>query len=310
MYGKRKAFAIGCGILLVLSVGLNIAQLGKIEGLYNRIQNLEQAQTRQEQWFYTVDSKLSSLSSDLSAENSLLSSSETTVEIDENKQLTASVSVVPKEIGPEDTVYISIGDLRAEAVSNGTAYEATLALTQYSTDFAPCITILSPDGTQKQETLANVSLVDYFELYYSYDIAQNNGQLTIDVGLQPSGNCVLSLPQDIEKIWISAENNSAKGKTIPMFPDGERIPETSGYTSDNTAASPDTESAAASGSLYYTYYTAELDEVPETDGEINLICTFETAGGLSYKINLGAFSANEKLHGFGGGGNLYPEWEK
>lgn len=311
MYGKRKAFAIGCGALLVLSVGLNVAQLGKIEALSGQIQDLKYAQTQNEQRFYDIDSKLNSLSSDLSTGNSLLSGSETTVEINESKQLTATVSVIPKEIGPEDTVYISIGDLKEEAVPNGTAYAATLALTQYNADFAPCVTILSPDGTQKQETLGYVSLIDYFELYYSYDIAQNNGQVTIDVGLQPSGGCVLTLPQDIENIWIYAEDSSAKGKSIFMVPDGERIPEASGYTSGNTtAAYPDSESAAVSSSLYYTYYTASFDGLSEMDGEVSFICAVETAGGLSYKIDLGTLSAEDKSEAFGGGGNLYPEWKE
>lgn len=311
MYGKRKAFAIGCGVLLALSVGLNFAQLGKIEALSVQIKNLEYAQIQNESKFNQIGSQLNDLSSGISSGNSLFSNSETTVAIDENKQLTATVSVIPKEIGPEDTVYISIGDLKEKALSNGTVYTATLALTpltQYSAYFTPCVTLLSPDGTQKQETLGYVSLVDYFELYYAYDVVKDNEQVTIDVGLQSGSGNVLSLPQDIEHIRVSAEDSSAKGKSSPMVPDGERIPEASGYVSSSTS-SPDTESAVVS-SLYYSYYTANFDNLSEMEGEISFTCEIEIAGGLLYKIDLGTWSAEDKQEASGGGGNLYPEWEE
>ncbi len=302
MYGKRKAFAIGCGILLVLSVGLNIAQLGKIETLSGQVKNLEYAQIQNEYRFNEINNQLGNLSSGISAGNSLLSSSETTVSIDENKQLTATVSVIPKEIGPEDTIYVSIGELKEEAVPDGTAYTAALTLTEYN-NFAPCITILSPDGTQKQETLDNVSPADYCKLYYAFDISQNNGQTTIHVGLQTSGECVLSIPRDIEKIWIHTEDSSTRDFSVPMTPDGDRIPETAGYTSAPASDLSGTEATAISD-MYYSYFAADLDGLPQSYGDAQFVCEFTAAGGLTYKIYLGTLSAG------GGGGSLYPDWEE
>lgn len=312
MYTKRKIFAIGCGALLMISVGLNIAQLGKIDALSGQIANLQSAAAQNTAQLNAISNQLGTLSESVSAGASLLSSSASTVGLDESNRLSVTVSVTPKEIGAEDTVYVSIGDLKEEAVLAGTVYTAVLQLTQYSSDLTPCVTILSPDGTQKQETLPAVSLNEYFELYYAFDILPGENGVTVDIGLQPSNGCVLTLPEDIKRIWVYAEDDSAKGISQPLTPDGERIPEASGYTGTGSSAiSMDgTTTEATSTGLYYTYYTTNFDDLTEMGENVHFCCEIDAAGGLHYTLDLGELPVGEKGGGFGGGGNIYPDWEE
>lgn len=312
MYTKRKIFAIGCGALLMISVGLNIAQFGKIDALSKQIANLQSAAAQNTAQLNAISSELSTLSESVSAGASLLSGGTSTVGLDESNRLSVTVSVTPKEIGAEDIVYISIGDVKEEAVLSGTVYTAVLPLNRYDSDLTPCVTILSPDGTQKQENLPAVSLNEYFELYYAFDILPGENGVTVDVGLQPSANCVLTLPEDIERIWVYAEDDSAKGVSHPMTPDGERIPEASGYADMGSSAVPadGTVTEAASTGLYYTYYTTSFDDLAEMGETIRFCCEIDAVGGLHYKLELGELPVGEKGGGFGGGGNIYPEWEE
>ncbi len=104
MYTKRKIFALVCGVLLVVSIGLNIGLLNQNQNLREQMNQLQSAQIQMTMRINDLSGEISDLSAQLTAENSLLADSEVTVEIDADKHLTADISVIPKEIGLEDSV--------------------------------------------------------------------------------------------------------------------------------------------------------------------------------------------------------------
>ena len=307
---QRKTVIIGGGILLAVSVGLNLMILGQLGELKGRIQNLSNAANQIDASISQLDDQISALSQQISETSSLLAQSRVDVQLEGSSKLAVTVSVTPRELRPDDVVTVSVMDTQVEAVQQDSSFTAELELPVFAGDVTPVVTIESMDGTRRMETLSSFSTSQYFELYYSFDFTTVSGDGTYaNVGLQPAGDCVLTLPDDIQHVWLDIANGGSS-QQIEMTLDGKRIPDASGLPSDSSNKTPDisADSSNSSGGLYYVYYTALLPKV-EQGQSFDLSARVETTGGVKYQLDIGPLDADviSGNSGYGGGGNLYPE---
>lgn len=311
---QRKIIVIAGGALLAVNVGLNLLLWGRASRLERQLDALRSQS--ESQYLSLQDqllNRLDSLSDQISSGESLLSYWDTQVDMGDNHQLSATVVVTPKEIGEGDSVEISIGDVSTPAVESGGSYTATLSISASPYELVPVVTILTTDGTRKQEVLPSVSTAEFFEIYYSYDITVKDGTAVVKAGFQPAVDSILTIPDDIAHVWLIAEDQDGGVQEFAMEPDGNRIPDAAGITSEpessSTAKAQETDSAdaAVSSSLYYAYYTVTIS-LPEDGSSYNLNFCMETASGIRFTVNMA--QVNKKTpNGFSGSGDIYPDWE-
>ncbi len=306
---RRKAVIIGGGILLAVSVGLNLMTFGQLGELKSRIQNFGNAANQMDASIRQLDSQISALSQQISESSSLLAQSRVDVQLQDSSTLTVTVSVTPRELRPEDTVTVSVLDTQIPAVQQDSSFTAELKLPVFAGDLTPVVTIESLDGTKRMETLSTFSTSQYLELYYSFDFTTQNGDGSyINVGLQPAEDCVLTLPDDIRHIWLNM-TGGGNSQQIEMKLDGKRIPDASGLPSGSGNKTPESSAdSSGSGGLYYVYYTARLPHL-EPGESFDLSARVETAGGIRYHLDIGPLDSDviSDNAAYGGGGNLSPE---
>lgn len=306
---QRKAVIIGGGILLAVSVGLNLMILGQMGELKGRIQNLSNAANQMDASIGQLDEQISTLSQQISESSSLLAQSRVDVQLEDTSSLAVTVSVTPRELRPDDVVIVSVMDAQVEAVQDNGSFTAQLELPVFAGNVTPVVTIESMDGTMRMETLSSFSTSQYFELYYSFDFtAVSDNNCYANVGLQPAGDCVLTLPDDIQHVWLNIDGGGSS-QQIEMTLDGKRIPDASGLPSgSDKTAELFADNSNSSGGLYYVYYTALLPQI-EQNQVFDLSARVETTGGVEYQLDIGQLDADvvNGNSGYGGGGNLYPE---
>lgn len=309
---QRKIIVIAGGTLLAVNVGLNLLLWGKLDRTERQLDALRsQSESQYLSLQDQLGNRLDSLSDQISSGESLLSYWDAQVEMGENHALKATVVVTPKEIGEGDSVSVSIGEISAEAEESGGSYTATLSIPASPYELVPVVTILTADGTRKQEVLPSVSTAEFFEIYYSYDITVKNGAAVVKAGFQPAADSILTVPDDIARVLLVAEDESGRSEEFVMVPDGNRIPDAAGVTAGESSAvpapQPDPATANASfSSLYYAYYTTTIT-LPE-EGGYTLSYRMETTSGIRYAEVLETVDADAS--GFSGGGNAYPDWEE
>lgn len=301
----RKIVIVGGGILLAVSVTLNLMMLGQLGELRSRVLNLGNAANQLDASFKQLDQQIDSLSQQLSESSSLLAQSRVDVQLEGTSQLVVSVSVSPRELRPGDVVTVSVLDTSMEATEEDGSFTARLHLPVFAGDITPVVTIESADGTRRMETLASFSTAGYFQLYYSFDFTTNSDGTSANVGLLPAGDCVLTLPDDLEHVWLNISNQSSS-QLIEMTLDGKRIPDASGLP--GSSPEPDlTTSSGSAGGLYYIYYTAKLPAIDD-EQSYDLSAEIETTSGLVYQLDIDELDASiaNGNSSYGGGGNLSP----
>lgn len=314
---QRKIIVIAGGVLLAVNVGLNLLLWGKLDRTERQLDALRsQSESQYLSLQDQLGNRLDSLSDQISSGESLLSYWDAQVNMGENHQLAATVVVTPKEIGEGDSVSVSIGEISAEAAESGGSYTATLSIPASPYELVPVVTILKADGTRKQEVLPSVSTAEFFEIYFSYDITIENGAAVVKAGFQPAADSILTVPDDIARVLLVAEDESGRTEEFVMVPDGNRIPESAGVTPDSpepsapeTAADGTASVNAASSSLYYSYYTANITLPSERERYI-LSCVMETTSGIQYWIRELEELTADSSTASSGGGNTYPDWEE
>ena len=304
----RKIVIVGGGILLAVSVALNLMILGQLGELRSRVLNLGNAANQLDASFDQLDQQIDSLSQQISETSSLLAQSRVDVQLEDSSKLAVTVSVTPRELRPDDVVTVSVMDTQVEAVQQDSSFTAELELQVFAGDVTPVVTIESMDGTRRMETLSSFSTSQYFELYYSFDFTTVSGDGTYaNVGFLPAGDCVLTLPDDLKHVWLNISDETSS-QVIEMTLDGKRIPDASGLPSDsNRIPESSADSSNSSSGLYYIYYTAPLPEV-ENGQVFDLSASVETTSGVEYQLDIGELDASvaSGSSSYGGGGSFYP----
>ena len=306
---QRKIIVIAGGVLLAVNVGLNLLLWGKLDRTERQLDALRsQSESQYLSLQDQLGNQLDSLSDQISSGESLLSYWDAQVNMGENHQLAATVVVTPKEIGEGDSVLVSIGEISAEAAESGGSYTATLSIPASPYELVPVVTILTADGTRKQEVLPSVSTAEFFEIYFSYDITIENGAAVVKAGFQPAADSILTVPDDIAQVLLVAEDESGRTEEFVMVPDGNRIPDAAGVTGgeDSAVSASQPEAAAENASLYYAYYTTTIT-LPEDGSGYTLSYQMETTSGIRYSEVLE--TVDIEANAFGGGVNTYPDWE-
>ena len=303
----RKIVIVGGGILLAVSVALNLMILGQLGELRSRVLNLGNAANQLDASFDQLDQQIDSLSQQVSESSSLLAQSRVDVQLEGTSQLVISVSVSPRELRPGDVVTVSVLDTSVEATEEDGSFTAQLYLPVFAGDVTPVVTIESMDGTRRLETLSSFSTTQYFELSYSFDFTTGKDGTYVNVGFLPAGDCVLTLPDDLEHVWLNISDETSS-QLIEMTLDGKRIPDASGLPSDsNRIPESSADSSNSSSGLYYIYYTAPLPEV-ENGQVFDLSASVETTSGVEYQLDIGELDASvaSGSSSYGGGGSFYP----
>lgn len=245
---------------------------------------------------YYLENSKSELVSKIERGESLLSSLETEIEY-KDEQIAYSVNFVPKEKGTDETVFLSIGDEKKEAISsNGTNYIATFML-PVDQRIAPIISFESTTGV-RQEVLQETNFDKLLSL--GYECRWEDRTSFEETDKRPLTLTVYAQDERAYSLLSSAPDATIVVKsTIVDTEIGRKkmnVVETAPYLIGKESS---------------ISYNVDLSEYLKNEGSYSIIVELRTKGGLFYSEEVASYDNRETRKSSGWGsqaGQMYPIW--
>ena len=182
-------------ILLVLTLRQVSALREEVDGLRDRLLQMEQSLTDQ------INGIDNDVRRELETQGSLFSASDTTLDYRDGA-LVLTASVLPKEVGADETLTLSAGGVSAPMAAGADGVytaELTLPLVQ---ELSPAVSFTSPAGT-RQETLDSLRTGDSLTVDgESICDSKEDGSTTVYVGLSPDPSGLVEGRADVESLTL------------------------------------------------------------------------------------------------------------
>ena len=282
-------------ILLVLTLRQVSALREEVDGLRDRLLQMEQSLTDQ------INGIDNDVRRELETQGSLFSASDTTLDYRDGA-LVLTASVLPKEVGADETLTLSAGGVSAPmtAGADGT-YTGTLTLTlPLVQELSPAVSFTSPAGT-RQETLDSLWTGDVLTVdgESTYSI-KNGGITTVYVGLSPDPSGPVADRADAASLTlevVDAPTGIPLG-TVDMEP---------AQSPGQGVSTGSTTQAVNANALWYAADVSEYVQGEDYDLEFRAVLT--TAGGLEL-TDPNPVVTLQQNSGSSGDVDFSPAWEE
>ena len=280
-------------ILLVLTLRQVSALREEVDGLRDRLLQMEQSLTDE------ISGIDNAVRRELETQGSLFSASDTTLDYRDGA-LVLTASVLPKEVGADETLTLSAGGVSAPmaAGADGT-YTGTLTLPLVQ-ELSPAVSFTSPAGT-RQEALdslwtGDVLTVDGESTYNTGD----GGITTVYVGLSPDPSGPVADRADAASLTlevVDAPTGIPLG-TVDMEP---------AQSPGQGVSTGSTTQAVNANALWYAADVSEYVQGEDYDLEFRAVLT--TAGGLEL-TDPNPVVTLQQNSGSSGDVDFSPAWEE